>query len=81
MELSEEEYLLFNQKSKEQLLLKDGFLIHLFEKDGNIIALYSLYHFIVEVKTTNGSELHITTSNVKTFPDEYLDMIMIEKLY
>jgi len=81
MELSEEEFLLFNLQSKERLLKKDGFLIHLFENGSEVVALYGLYRFIVEVKTTNGTEAQIKTVSVKTFPDEYLEMIMIEKLY
>ena len=81
MELSEEEFILFNPESKVQLLIKDGFLIHLFEKETEVVALYGLYRFIVEVKTKTGAELQIKTTSVKNFPDEYLEMIMIEELY
>lgn len=81
MELSEEEFLLFNTKSKEQLLMKDGFLIHLFIKEKDIVALYGLYQFLVEVKTETGKDLFVKSVSVKTFPEEYLEMIMIEELY
>ncbi|MFZ5553053.1 MAG: hypothetical protein ACOZCO_08055 [Bacteroidota bacterium] len=81
MELSEEEFLLFNTRSKEQLVMKDGFLIHIYEDHRNIVALFALYCFLVEARTENGRSLQMKTVSTRSIPDEYLEKIMIEEFY